>query len=92
MAHYAVGQGEQCFDPDLSAALRLVDSSDNADEEIEADAIAFLQAGREYFCPDARNPHLAVGLVGEPVMHVVRQLAMDADWLNPMKHRVATAF
>jgi hypothetical protein len=51
-----------------------------------------LKAGREDFCPDAGNPHLAVGLVGEPVVHVVRQLAMNADWLNPMKNRLATAF
>jgi len=65
---------------------------DHADEEVETDAIAFLKAGREDFCPDAGNPHLAVGLVGEPVVHVVRQLAMNADWLNPMKNRLTTAF
>jgi hypothetical protein len=64
---------------------------DNADEEIEADPIALLQPGREHFRPDARDPHLAVGLVGELVVHVVRQLAVNADGLHSMKHRVATA-
>ena len=65
---------------------------DHADEEVEANTIAFLKAGREYFGPDARDPHLAVGLVGELVVHVVRQLAVNADWLHSMKHRLATAF
>jgi len=65
---------------------------DHADEEVEANTIAFLKTGREYFCPDARDPHLAVGLVGELVVHVVRQLAVNADGLHPMKYRLTTAF
>jgi hypothetical protein len=80
------------FECATAAALRLMDSRNHANEEIEADAIAFLKTGRKDFRPDTRHPHLAVRLVSEPVVHVVRQLSVNADWLHPMKHRVATAF
>jgi hypothetical protein len=72
--------------------LCAMDGGDHPDKEVEANTIAFLKAGREYFCSDARDPHLAVRFVGELVVHVVRQLAVNADWLHSMKHRVATAF
>ena len=62
---------------------------DHADEEVEADAIARLQSGREHFGADARNPQLAAGFVRECVMHVVRELAVNADWLHSMEHGVA---
>jgi hypothetical protein len=92
VCHATVLGDPTCPPPPHEKLFCSMNRGDHADEEVETDAIAFLKAGREDFCPDAGNPHLAVGLVGEPVVHVVRQLAMNADWLNPMKNRLTTAF
>ena len=61
----------------------------DADEEVEADAIARLQPDADRFATDARHAHLAVGLVLERVVHVVRQLAVDADRLQAVQDGVA---
>lgn len=60
---------------------------DDTDEEIEADAIAGLEPWRERFGADARDVRL-VGIVVGDIVHVVRQLSVDADWLHPLKHAV----
>ena len=69
-----------------------MDRGDHPYEKIEANLVAHLQPGRERLGPDARDARLTVRFVGERVVHVVRQLAMNADWLNPMKNRLTTAF
>jgi len=62
-----------------------VHRGDNADEEIEADAIAMLQAGADCFRPDARDAHVSLRIVDELKVHVVRELAVDADRLQLVK-------
>jgi len=62
-----------------------VHRGDNADEEIEADAIAMLQAGGDRFRPDTRDPHVSLRIVDELKVHVVRELAVDADRLQLVK-------
>lgn len=64
----------------------------DADEEVEPNAIAGLQAYGDGFTPDAGNADLAVGLVDEGVVHVVRQLAVNADRLQAVQHGVAGSF
>ena len=54
----------------------------DADEEIEANPTAFLETLIDRFRPDARDSNLAVRFIRELVVHVVRQLAVDADWLQ----------
>jgi hypothetical protein len=66
-----------------------MDSRDDAEHEVEADAVAGLDAWRNRFAADARHPHLAVWFVVEAVVQVVGQLAVDADRLQPMHHGVA---
>ena len=58
---------------------------DNADEEIEADAIAILQAGAHRFGPHTRDTHVALRIVDELKVHVVRELTVNADGLNLVK-------
>jgi len=62
-----------------------VHRGDNADEEIEADAIAMLQAGADRFRPDARDAHVSLRIVDELKVHVVRELAVNADRLQLVK-------
>lgn len=62
---------------------------DDADQEIKADAIAFLECWRERFSTNARNAHLTVRLIDEPVMEVVEELAVNAHRLHAVQHRVA---
>ena len=62
---------------------------DHADEKIEADLVAHLQPGRERFGPDSRDARLAIRFVGERVVHVVRQLTVNADWLHPVQHALS---
>jgi len=66
-----------------------MDAGDDADKKVEADAVAFPQARAERFLADARDPDLAVGFVGEGVVNVVRQLAVDTDRLQLVKDGVA---
>ena len=64
----------------------------NADQEVEADGLALLYAAADGFAADARHTDLTVGLVGEPVVDVVRQLAVNADRLNLVHDGVARSF
>jgi hypothetical protein len=59
------------------------------DEEVEANAVTGLKAHANRFSSHAGDTHLAVGLVGEPVVQVVRQLAVDADRLQAMEHGIS---
>jgi hypothetical protein len=64
----------------------------NAHEEIEAYPTAFLETLIDRFRPDARNSNLAIRFIGEFVVHVVRQLAVDADRLQFVEDSVAGTF
>src|SRR5262245_30187369 len=64
----------------------------HADEEVEAYAIASLDARANRFAADARDADLTVGLVSKRVVHVVGQLTMDADWLHAMQQGVSGSF
>jgi hypothetical protein len=66
-----------------------MNGSDDADEKIEADLVADLKARLERFRANARDARLTIGLIGERVMHVVGQLAMNADRLHPVQHAFA---
>ena len=77
---------------DVDVTTKAMNGRDDADEEVEADAVAGLKAGADRLAADARDAHLAVGLVGERVVHVVRQLAVDADRLHAVQHGVAGSF
>ena len=78
--------------PVRRASHPAMDRGDDANEEIEADAIAFRETGGDCFPADAGDADLAVRFVGEPVVHVVRQLAVDADRLYAVHDRVAGPF
>jgi hypothetical protein len=64
-------------------------SRDNADEEIEPHSIARLQSRANRLAAHASHTHLTVRLVGEGVVHVVRQLAVNADRLEAVQHGVS---
>lgn len=64
---------------------------DAAEEKIQTHTIARLNAWRDSFRTDARDVRL-VGVVLERVVHVVRQLAVDADRLEPTDDGVAGTF
>ena len=61
---------------------------DDANEEVETDAVTGLQPDADCFAADASDPYLTVGLVGEGVVHVVRELTVNADWLQSLALRV----
>ena len=75
--------------PYMSMSRDAVNSRHNADEKVEADAVAGLKAVADRLAADAGDAHLAVGLVGEPVVDVVGQLAVNADRLQAVQHGVA---
>jgi hypothetical protein len=62
---------------------------DDSNKEIEPDAIALLQSGSDGLGADARNPHMALRVVRKLIVHVVRELAVNADRLQLVKHGVA---
>ena len=64
----------------------------NAHEEIEAYPTAFLETLIDRFRPDARDSNLAIRFIGEFVVHVVGQLAVDADRLQLVEDSVAGTF
>jgi hypothetical protein len=66
-----------------------VHSRDHAHEEVEANAITGLQPDADRFATDASDTHLAVWLVGEGVVHVIRELTVNADWLQSVQDGVA---
>jgi len=61
---------------------------DHTHEEVELDPISLLESSGQHFRADARDPHLTVWLVGEGVVHVVRELTVNADGLQSMQHGV----
>jgi hypothetical protein len=64
----------------------------NAHEEIEAYPSAFLKTLIDCFRPDARDSNLAIRFISELVVHVVRELAVDADRLQLVEDSVAGTF
>lgn len=66
-----------------------MNGGDDADEEVEADAVTGLQAGGQRLGSHARNAHMAVGLVGKSIVHVVRELTVYAERLQPLQHRIS---
>jgi hypothetical protein len=63
-----------------SGALRYV--GDHADDEVELDLVAYVEAARDGFLPEPRDPHLPVCIVRIDVVDVERQLSVDADRLD----------
>jgi len=63
----------------------------DADEEIESDAVSYLESWRERLGTDARDTRLRVRLVGKGVVQVVGQLAVNADRLHPQQYAVSGA-
>ena len=66
-----------------------MDGGNDADEEIEPDEIALLKGRRQRFPAYAGDAHLAVWLVGKPVVQVVEQLTVNAHRLHAVQHRVS---
>src|SRR5688572_29361975 len=58
-------------------------------QEIEPHALALVHPGRDGLSADSGHAKLAVRLVDETVMKVVRQLAVDADRPDPVQDGVA---
>ena len=48
---------------------------DDADEEVEPDAIAFLQSRSDCLGANARDAYVALRVVDEVIVHVVGELA-----------------
>ena len=71
------------------AFCRLVDRGDDANQEVEPDAIAVLQADADSFRPDTRDAYMALRIVRELIVHVVRKLAVNADRLELVQHGFA---
>src|SRR5688572_24918433 len=65
---------------------------DDTHEEVEPHAIPRLQSHADGFAPDSSDSRLAVRLISEGVVHVVRQLAVNTDRLQTMQHGVAGSF
>ena len=65
---------------------------DDADEKVQPHPIAWLEAWRHGLRPDARNARLAVGLVGERVGDIVRELTVNADRLQAVDDGFARSF
>ena len=65
---------------------------DDTDEKVQADAVASLESYADGFAADPRDTGLTVGLVGERVVHVVRQLTVNADWLQAVQHGFPGSF
>jgi hypothetical protein len=66
-----------------------VDPGDNADEEVKSDAVAFLESRCDRLGADACHPHMALGIVFELIVHIVGELAVNADRLQLVKHGFA---
>src|SRR6185436_4033609 len=75
-----------------SRRLDFVHARDHADEEVEPNPLALLQALSKRFGPHPRNAHLPFRVVRELVVHVVRQLAVNADWLQLVQDSFARPF
>ena len=61
----------------------------DADEKIESNPATLLQPLINRLWSYARNADLSVRFIGEFVMHVVRQLAVDADRLKLVENSLA---
>ena len=73
----------------LAQDLNPVNGRHHPDEEIEADLVTDLKTRFERLRTDARHSRLAIGFIRKGVMHVVRQLTMDADRLHALQHTVS---
>ena len=67
----------------------LVHAGHDTHEEIESNSTAFLKTLIDRFRPDARDSNLAIRFIREFVMHVVRELAVDADRLKLVENTLA---
>src|SRR5512134_3005895 len=65
---------------------------DDADEKIQAHVVPFLKRRGERLAAHTRDAQLAVGLVDEPIVEIVEELAVNAHWLHTVQHRVARPF
>jgi hypothetical protein len=66
-----------------------VHAGHHAHEEIKTYPTAFLETLIDRFRPDARDSNLAICFIREFVMHVVRELAVDADRLKLVENTLA---
>jgi len=66
-----------------------VNAGHDADEEVESDAVALLESRSDGLGAHARHPHMALGIVRELIVHVVGELAVNADRLELVKHGFA---
>jgi hypothetical protein len=62
-----------------------MDGGNDADEEVERHAIAFLQRRRQRFTTDAGYAELALRFVDELIVQVVEQLAVNAHRLHAVQ-------
>jgi hypothetical protein len=69
-----------------------MNGGDDADQKVQPHLIAGLQPQADSFPANASDSYLTVGLVGEGVVDVVRQLTVNADWLQTVQHGVAGSF
>jgi len=69
-----------------------MDRGDDPDEEVEPHLVADLEPGLECLRSNSRNSRLTVGFVRERIVHVVRQLAMNADRLHSLQHTFSRSF
>ena len=65
-----------------------MNGGDNADQEIEPDAIAGLKTHVNGFPADPRDSCGTVWFVVKRIVHVVRQLTMNTYRLHASQHRV----
>ena len=72
--------------------LQAMNRCHHADQKIEANLVANLEPRLERLRTDSRDSRLAVGFVRERVVHVVRQLAMNADRLHSLQHTFSRSF
>jgi len=77
------------FVPAKLPGSHAMDRCDDPHQEIEDDLVADLQPWRECLGPDPRDARLTVRFVGERVVHVVRQLTVNTDWLHPLQHALS---
>ena len=64
------------------------DGRDDAEHVMQIDVIAGFEVPGDRLGTDAREPHLALGVVGLDEIDVERQLAVDADGLNAREERM----
>jgi hypothetical protein len=66
-----------------------VHSGDDSNKEIQPDPIAFLQSRSDCLGANARDAYVALRVVDEVIVHVVGELAVNADRLELVKNGLA---